>query len=392
MHTLQAAASSSLSLPAGSYVYALAASPSSESGAFAAISSDDSLRVFDGQTLKLLSLAAPKTHGQGGVTCLKEYRENSTGSAHGLLATAGRDGAVRLWDVRAGHGSGNAAVEMKTAKNAPILSLACHGATNTVVAGTELMSSQASVVFWDVRSPKEIRHQLVESHNDDVTELQFHPTRDNVLLSGSTDGLVNIYDTTVTDEDDALLQVINHGSIHRAGFLSEKAVYALSHDEVFSIHPITDPDSNNAEKDPSPIQFGDLRQPLKCEYVVQTLANNQGIFLAAGNATEKRLDLFPIISNPKWQFDHSNIWRLPGAHGEEIVRTVYLDEQSRTIFTGGEDGFVRAWKPKEAETESTEVGGDREMREQRDQGATPVKPGPRKEKKKHKEEKRYKPY
>ncbi|KKA24237.1 WD domain protein [Rasamsonia emersonii CBS 393.64] len=373
MHTLQAAASSSLNLPAGSYVYALAGSPSSAGGSFAAISSDDSLRLFDGQSLKLVSVAAAKTHDQGGVTCLKEFRQGPTGTAQGLLATAGRDGAVRLWDVRAGHGSGKAAVEMRTAKNAPILSLACHAATNTVVAGTELVSSQAAVVFWDVRSPKEIRHELLESHNDDVTELQFHPTRDNVLLSGSTDGLVNIYDTTITDEDEALLQVINHGSIHRAGFLSEKAVYALSHDEVFAIHPMTDPDSKD---DPSPIQFGDLRQPLS--YVpVLSMASS-----------EKRLDLFPIVSSPKWQFDHSNIWRLPGAHGEEVVRTVYLDEQSRTIFTGGEDGFVRAWKPHEAETEA-EVGGDKEKRDQPSD-----KPGPssKEEKKKKHKEKRYKPY
>lgn len=116
-------------------------------------------------------------------------------------------------------------------------------------------------------------------------QLQFHPTRDNVLLSGSTDGLVNIYDTTIADEDDALLQVINHGSIHHAGFLSTEAIYALSHDEVFSIHPITDPDSNKTEDEPSPVQFGDLRQPLQCEYVVQTLAGNGGIYLAAGNTT-----------------------------------------------------------------------------------------------------------
>lgn len=114
MHTLQAAASSSLSLPAGSYVYALAGSPSSAGGSFAAISSDDSLRLFDGQSLKLVSLAAAKTHTQGGVTCLKEFRQ---GPAQGLLATAGRDGAVRLWDVRSGHGSRKAAVEMKTGRS-----------------------------------------------------------------------------------------------------------------------------------------------------------------------------------------------------------------------------------------------------------------------------------
>lgn len=34
------------------------------------------------------------------------------------------------------------------AKNAAVLSLACNAATNTVVAGTELVSSQATVVFW----------------------------------------------------------------------------------------------------------------------------------------------------------------------------------------------------------------------------------------------------
>jgi hypothetical protein len=96
--------------------------------------------------------------------------------------------------------------------------------------------------------------------------------------------LVNLYDINITDEDETLLQVINHGSIHHAGFLSEDAVFALSHDEVFSIHPITNPDSE-ASDSPAPIQFGDLRKPLGCEYVVQTLTNSNGTYLAAGNAS-----------------------------------------------------------------------------------------------------------
>lgn len=43
--------------------------------------------------------------------------------------------------------------------------------------------------------------------------------------------------------------------------------------------------------------------------------------------SERRLDLFPINSTPKWDFDYNNVWRLPEAHGEEIVRAVYLDEE-----------------------------------------------------------------
>lgn len=115
-----------------------------------------------------------------------------------------------------------------------------------------------------------------------VTQLQYHPRRSNILLSGSTDGLVNVYDTTVTDEDDALVQVINHGSVHHAGFLSERTIYALSHDELFSVHPTTDPDEK-ATHEAVPVHFGDVRDPLVCEYVVQLCVGSQGQYIAAGN-------------------------------------------------------------------------------------------------------------
>ncbi|OKL56014.1 hypothetical protein UA08_08640 [Talaromyces atroroseus] len=350
MHVLHQTAASSLSLPSGSYIYAIAAAPSH----FAAISSDDSLRLFDGQSLQPLAITSAKAHD--GVTALKEFHGSTTDTY--LLATAGRDGAVRLWDVRSGQHS-KPAVEMRVEKHAPILSLSCDPDSHSVVAGTELVSSQATVALWDIRAPAQKRLQYVESHNDDVTELQFHPTRKNVLLSGSTDGLVNLYDINVADEDDALLQVVNHGSIHHAGFLSETAIYALSHDETFSIHPITNPDSEE-QNEYSPIKYGDLRPLLGCEYVVQTLTsdNGQGSYLAAGNTT--------------------NVWRLPGAHGEEIVRAVHIDDQSRTVFTGGEDGFIRAWRQPESE----------EM-----QDPSFEKTNTRtKERKKYKDEKRFKPY
>lgn len=44
--------------------------------------------------------------------------------------------------------------------------------------------------------------------------------------------------------------------------------------------------------------------------------------------SEKHLDIIPLIPDP-WRFDQSNLWRLPGAHGEEVVRSVYLHEQVR---------------------------------------------------------------
>lgn len=104
MHTLTATASSSLSLPPDNYIYSIAASAP---GTFSAISSDDSLRVFDAASLSHVSLVTGKTH-EGGVSSMRTYG----GGNQPLLATGGQDGKVRLWDSR--NANSPAVVEMQT--------------------------------------------------------------------------------------------------------------------------------------------------------------------------------------------------------------------------------------------------------------------------------------
>lgn len=82
--------------------------------------------------------------------------------------------------------------------------------------GTELIDGDSFILFWDARYPTsktQSRKTLLggywESHTDDVTTLAFHPTRRDVLASGSTDGLVNIFDLTQPNEDSALMHSLN---------------------------------------------------------------------------------------------------------------------------------------------------------------------------------------
>ncbi len=112
-------------------------------------------------------------------------------------------------------------------------------------------------------------------------QLEFHPTWDSILLSGSTDGLVNIYNTTIPEEDDALYQVINHGSVHHAGFISDQVVYALSHDEAFAFHSLNSPEEDVLEE--APVLLGDVRPLLDCEYAIQAVQGAKGPALAVGN-------------------------------------------------------------------------------------------------------------
>ncbi len=92
MNTLNPLASSTLHLPRGSYIYSIIPT----SGGYAVISSDDSLRVFDGVALQLLPEGiVERTHA--GVTSLRRFDDEGN-----VLATAGRDGLVKCWDLRTG--------------------------------------------------------------------------------------------------------------------------------------------------------------------------------------------------------------------------------------------------------------------------------------------------
>lgn len=83
--------------------------------------------------------------------------------------------------------------------------------------GTEYTGGDAFILFWDIRCGKskikEKGDNVVggywESHTDDITSLAFNPVRPNVLASGSTDGLINIFDLAQSSEDAALTYTLN---------------------------------------------------------------------------------------------------------------------------------------------------------------------------------------
>ena len=112
------------------------------------------------------------------------------------------------------------------------------------------------------------------------------------------DGLINVYDTNIVDEDDALVHIINHGSsISHAGFLSDTEIYALSHDESFTVQQLDDIDPDEASSPAaaaaaaaaagvqSRLVFGDLRPILKCDYIVDIIQSSRPkeVIIGAGS-------------------------------------------------------------------------------------------------------------
>ncbi|KAI0160824.1 WD40 repeat-like protein [Xylariaceae sp. FL1272] len=303
----------------------------------ATISSDQKLSLFNPLSLKTGPTVNLVTK-HGNITCARVYDP-----ANCVVATAGENGTVSLWDLRQDARQAEAA-RFTTEGQVPVLSVACSDAGNTIVAGTELQNHQASIIMWDVRATSTPKLHYKEVHSDDVTELNFHPNNPNILLSGSTDGLVNICDTQITDEDEVVIQTFNHGSsIHHASFLNNSEVYALSHDERLALYDM----SEGYEKGAATTDFGDMRSVLGCQYIANITAktNGAGAVIGAGAHEQQAFELIHLTSDKTWALDRDNTVGLPGAHSSEIVRSFAFYDEDQMVFSAGEDGFIKAWKP-----------------------------------------------
>lgn len=59
-------------------------------------------------------------------------------------------------------------------------------------------------------------------------------------------------------------------------------------------------------------------------------------------------ELIFLAKNPHgqgWAVDRGNCVGLPGAHGDEIVRSFCFFDEAHVVYTAGEDGNVKAWRP-----------------------------------------------
>lgn len=61
-------------------------------------------------------------------------------------------------------------------------------------------------------------------------------------------------------------------------------------------------------------------------------------------------ELFQLVhltkgGNGQWGLDRESVVALPGAHGQELVRSFVFYDEQQLVITGGEDGALRSWRP-----------------------------------------------
>ncbi|XP_018401544.1 PREDICTED: WD repeat-containing protein 89 [Cyphomyrmex costatus] len=268
-----------------------------------------------------------------------------------LIYVASNDGLITACDLRA---KGKIVAEFKdnteNGKTKPLASFDLSCDERLIAGGTEHTGGDAFILFWDIRqsSSKGNKNSLLggywESHMDDITCLTFHPVKQNVLASGSTDGLMNIFDLTQSSEDLALTYSLNtESSVDRLGWLTDDSLWCTTHTQILQLWECEGA-SAYATFTRSDLAVSQNDDPDNC-YLVRFHATDAfgQPFLLTGSSTVKGENLRCLnIKKNRLEMYYEIVGN------KQIVRDSWMHEKSGSLVTVGEKGTINVWRQTES--------------------------------------------
>ncbi|OLY83955.1 WD repeat-containing protein 89 [Smittium mucronatum] len=270
-----------------------------------------------------------------------------------FVSTSSLDGKIRIYDVRTG--SPNPVNELVSPY--PLLSFDISCDNMFVVAGSEQVDvnkksspkvsfagkpfdsdDDVGIFLWDTRMANKEYAVFTETHSNDVSQIKCHKQSNTKFMSGSTDGLVCIYDfETTLDENDAMIYSSNMEiSVQQIGYVGNGSEFFYCITDMNTLSLWTNEctlvrdfkDLINEDPDKGPL----IDYVVNCEFN----GSDNNLYLTTGDISGN-VDVFMVgIDNL------SHLSRLSGGHSD-IVRCIDYNFSRGTAISGGEDGLICLW-------------------------------------------------
>ena len=316
------------------------------------VSDTGALNLYTMDTLTKTHTLVPHTKAVTGLV--------SNPSKPDMVLTCSADQSVKVWDMRVSPHTAVHTLCYDTPHTAdppatPGKPLTCVGVNTAglVAAGTEEACGDTFLLFWDIRVGARQVGGYWDTHNDDITTLQFHSDKPDILATGSTDGQVNVFNLAEQDEDSALMSSINtQDSVGRVLWYSNREqvmnLAIQTHTEGVQLWDTEQPSPGTV------LHRGDVCQGMRRSvsdytYIAGIHTVGDGVGVVGGSSYSPS----PCIGLAEVRNKVIKPLARLGTGG--VVRCSVKYEGG--FVTGGEDGVIRVWKEGTEEDRSKDSVG-----------------------------------
>lgn len=261
-----------------------------------------------------------------------------------LIFTSSMDGTVKMWDVRLNKNFVHQYQDSSEGDNKlkPLTSFDISPKKPLIVAGSEQFDGEAYLLFWDKRSTK-LLGGYWESHEDDITQVCFLPSNSDCIATGSTDGLINVFDLGQDNEEDSLLYSLNtESSVDKLvwfGHSKETSELACTtHTEDLQLWRINDA-APYAKFSRDKITNSIQRKRTDLCYISDVLNIDNTLCVLAGSLF-RRGECLQLLKSYNNEIELCATF----CNNKQVVRSCIFYNTSDVFVTGGESGLLTMWK------------------------------------------------
>lgn len=218
-----------------------------------------------------------------------------------------------------------------------------------ICAGTDELNHEVYLLFFDIRE-RRLMGGFFESHQEEITDVKFHPTDTDLLVSGSIDGLINVFDCKKEGEDDALKYCMNTGdSVSKLKWHHHDKLSCITNTNDLHLYDVNEQDLLKKWDRATITDSIKRKSVIDCNLIDCYNYGMEMIFLATSNYNKGE-----SIRSAK--FNQTSIDPIGNFSGNsQIIRASLFNEKDDLFFTFGEGAVISMWKEGTSSTASTSL-------------------------------------
>lgn len=206
-----------------------------------------------------------------------------------------------------------------------------------ICAGSDEINHEVYLLFFDIRE-RRLMGGFCESHQEEITDVKFHPQNPDLLASGSTDGLINVFDCKQESEDDALQYSLNTcDSVQKIKWHLNNKLSCITNTNDLCLYETENQDL--LKKWERSVVTESFKRKSVIDFNIVDCYNIGEEMMFLGTSNYNKGECLRSL-----KFDQNSLTPLANFVGNsQIIRASLFDEKKNIYLTFGENANISVW-------------------------------------------------